>query len=199
MSACGPWSRPSWPWPEVARRSRRRTAASIPSRALTVCAAAGVGCSGRMDGRPDAGSRPLWVSSSWSGRRATVRGRGRPARCRCRRETLSGDPLFAGARGVLMGAADGGVHAGVPDDQALRLSLGPELFQKPLPRPVALPSPEPVDRRPPRLLPGRHAALENYPKVSDSGHWSAATPANPLRTAASLHQRASRPPGDAEG
>ncbi len=70
---------------------------------------------------------------------------------------LDGDPagFFAlpvplcGTGGVLMGAADGGVHADLPGDQPPRVGLGLQPGEDSLPGPIALPAPkQPIDGLP---------------------------------------------------
>lgn len=64
-----------------------------------------------------------------------------------------GDPLFAAAGRVLMGAGDGGVHRDVPGDQVLRVGSGPESFEDAVSGAIALPAAEESVHRLPRPVP----------------------------------------------
>jgi hypothetical protein len=91
--------------------------------------------------------------SSWSDRRGSVRYRGRPARCRPHRAARAADPFFTRAGRVLVGAADGRVHADIPSDQAFRVGLDLQLLEDLLPRAVAPPPAKQVVNPVPRTVP----------------------------------------------
>ncbi len=75
---------------------------------------------------------------------------GRQARPRRRRAAPSAAPLFPRPGGMLMGAHNGGVDVEVPGDQVLRVGLGLQLGEDPMPGSVPLPAAEQVVRSAPR-------------------------------------------------
>jgi hypothetical protein len=84
------------------------------------------------------------------------RAHGRPARCRLRPVLWRCRSPFAGARGVLVGADDGGIHADVPGDHALGIGLRLQGGEDLLPGAVALPAAnQPIDGLPGPVT-GRH-------------------------------------------